>query len=264
MLLEVNNISCGYTKNQSILSDVSFKLNSGEICCILGSNGVGKSTLFKSILNILPLQKGDIYVDGENTKKWSSMKQAKQFAYVSQFHVPPFPYKVKDVILMGRVSHIGYFGQPRKKDYDLVEEIMNDMGIFHLRNEDYTNISGGERQLVMFAKALVQEPSFLFLDEPTASLDYFNSIKVLSIINNISRKDIGVIMITHSPDQAFLSNSKALMITKSKTIIYGDSNNVITSKNLKDVYGANLRILDYMTDTGTIQKTCVPELASTI
>ena len=258
MKLELHNVFCGYDGCPPVLKDVNFSVSSGEICCLLGPNGVGKTTLFKTILKLIKKQHGEILIDGENIDHWSPGKMAKHMAYVSQFHVPPFPYKVRDVVLLGRINSISYFGQPTDLDYRIAEEAMVDMGIDHLHDKAYTDISGGERQLVMLARALAQEPNFLILDEPTANLDYGNMIRVMSKIRHLKDKGIGVIMTTHSPDHAFMCQSTVVMLQKDEPLLFGSCTDVITEKNLKDAYGISVKLVEFFDHKGRLMRMCSP------
>lgn len=258
MKLEVRNVTCGYSKTP-ILENVNFSMETGEICCLLGPNGVGKTTLFKTLLKLLKPIDGKVVIDGEDIGKWSPAKMARCTAYVSQYHVPPFPYIVKDVVLLGRINSVGYFGQPSKKDYDIVDKAMEDMGIDHLKEKVYTDISGGERQLVMIARALAQQPKILVLDEPTASLDYGNMVRVMKKIKELQEKEYGVIMTTHSPDQAFMCNSKVVLLQKNAPVIFGGTVAVITEKNLKNAYNVDVRVVEFPGKNGEIIRMCAPE-----
>jgi iron complex transport system ATP-binding protein len=258
MILEICNVSCGYCQREPVLKDVTFSVKTGEICCLLGPNGVGKTTLLKTLLGTLKLLDGEIMLDGEALSKWGPKKRAKAIAYVAQTHVPPFPYKVKDVILLGRIAHIGYFGQPSAKDKEFVEETLNELGIYSLRNKEYTDISGGERQLVMIARSLVQEPDFLVLDEPTANLDFGNTVKVLKHLILLKEKGLGIIMTTHSLDQAFYLNSSAALLTGKKALKFGAADSVLTRKNLKEVYGIDIKVVEFLDEEGKVIKICVP------
>ncbi len=258
MKLEVIDAQCGYEKNKPVQSNINFTANTGEIICVLGPNGCGKSTVFKSILGLLDLQKGKVLINGEDISKWSAGKLADTMAYVSQAHNPPFPYQVKDVILFGRISKIGVSGQPSDKDYELVENAMVDMGIEHLRDEAYSNISGGELQLVMIARALVQQPQFLVLDEPTAALDYGNVVRVIEKIRSLAQKGYGIIMTTHSPDHAFMCNSKVALLQKNAQMKFGRAIDIITEKNMKQAYGVNVNIVEFINTHNEIMRTCSP------
>lgn len=258
MILELRDISCGYDKGQEVIKHITFTMKTGEICCLLGPNGVGKTTLFKAVLGLKKLSGGKVLIDGKDINTWSSKKLAKTIAYVAQAHVPPFPYKVKEVILMGRTSHMEFFSQPSPLDYEIVNSSMGELGIEHLRNKEYTSISGGERQIVMLARAMVQKPSFLVLDEPTANLDFANSNRVMEQIIRLKEKGIGVIMTTHSPEQAFFCDSKVALLFKNKTMVYGDAACVITKDNMQSAYGVNVNIMEFLDHNGKIMRFCLP------
>jgi iron complex transport system ATP-binding protein len=258
MKLELRNVACGYSKRQNVLEHVDFTVETGEVCCLLGPNGVGKTTLFKTILKLLRPNEGNVLIDGQDIVKWSPSKLAREMAYVSQFHVPPFPYIVKDVVLLGRMNSIGYFGQPKAYDYGVVDQAMEDMGIGHLRDRVYTDISGGERQLVMIARALAQVPKMLVLDEPTASLDYGNMIRVMKKVIALKDKGYGVIMTTHLPDQAFLCESKVVLLQRDAPILFGEASDIVTQKNLYDAYKVDVSVIEYVNDQGRRMKVCAP------
>ncbi len=261
MKLELRNVTCGYSdKEPPVQKDVSFSVETGSICCLLGPNGVGKSTLFKTILSVIKPLSGSILVDGEDISRWPERKLSRTIGYVSQFHVPPFPYKVKDVVMLGRLGSTGYFGQPSQHDYELVEEAMEELEIRHLRDLPYTDISGGERQLVMLARLIAQEPKFLVLDEPAANLDYGNMVKVINRIRALKNRDFGIIMTTHSPDQAFMCDSDVVFLQRQAPVIFGRVENVITEKNMLDVYGVRVRIVEFTDSRGRVARVCSPEL----
>jgi iron complex transport system ATP-binding protein len=258
MILEVKEVDCGYIKAKPLLTYVNFSVEAGGICVILGPNGCGKTTLFKSVLGVLPPLKGEVSIDGEDTSKWSAAKIASHMAYVSQAHTPPFPYQVKDVVLLGRVNKVGYLGQPTAHDYNIVENALEDMGIAHLRNKPYTQISGGELQMVMIARALAQEPHFLVLDEPTASLDYGNVVRTIEKVRTLAERGLGVIMTTHSPDHAFMCNSDVVLLRKEAPMRFGKAVDIITEKNMKEAYGINVKIVEFITTRKEIMRMCSP------
>lgn len=258
MKLELQDVSCGYTDSKNVLEHVSFAVETGQICCLLGPNGVGKTTLFKTILKLMKPTAGRILLDGQDISGMSPSKLAGSMAYVSQYHVPPFPYVVKDVVLLGRIGSVRYFGQPSALDYEIAEQAMEDMGVRHLRDKLYTDISGGERQLVMIARALAQQPAFLVLDEPTASLDYGNMIRVIKKINSLREKSYGIIMTTHNPDQAFMCDAKVALLQRNGPVKFGDAVEVITMRNLKDAYNVDIRVVEFADKKGRRIRMCVP------
>jgi len=259
MKLELRNVFCGYKKDKSVLQNVNFSVNTGEICILLGPNGVGKTTLFKSILKLIPIQSGEICIDGESVAKWSYKKLAESLGYVSQYHTPPFPYDVKDIVLLGRLNSVGYLGQPKKLDYEIADAAMEDMGVIHLRDKPYTDISGGERQLVMIARALAQEPNFLIMDEPTANLDYGNMVKVMNKIRSLRKKGLGVIMTSHMPDQAFMCDANVVLLQRRNPLQFGPARDIITEKNLHDAYGVDIQVVEFFNQAGEMRRLCSPK-----
>lgn len=259
MILEIKNASCGYNK-KPIVRDISFIVKSGEICCILGPNGVGKTTIFKTVLGFLKPISGKILVNGVDVQNWKSAKLARVLGYVPQAHVPPFSYKVIDVVLLGRTSYVGYFGKPSIMDYKAAENALEDMGITYLRDNIYTEISGGERQMVLIARALAQQPEFLVMDEPTANLDFGNQVRVLKQVKKLAQNGLGVIMTTHVPDQTFQFQCNVALLQKNGSFSFGDSNKVVTEKNLKAAYGVDVKIAELMEVNGNRIKVCAPVL----
>ena len=257
MKLEIINASCGYGKS-TIVKDISMNIESGEILCLLGPNGVGKTTFFKTILGFLKLQAGKILLDGQDINKWSKKKLAEAIGYVPQAHTPPFPFSVIDVIIMGRTAHIGMFESPSKKDKEIAEEAMNSLNISYLKDKIYTEISGGERQMVLIARALTQQPKILVMDEPTSNLDFGNQVKVLEEINKLSQKGLGIIMTSHFPDHAFLCCTKVALMQKNNIFTIGNVDEVVTEGNLRMAYGVDVKITSTINNKGEKVKSCVP------
>ncbi len=263
MRLELKDVSCGYDPKHPILENVTFDLNSGDVCCLLGPNGVGKSTLFKTILHLLPVMKGTIAINGESMENWSARRVSEHMAYVEQAHIPTFPYEVKDIAMLGRMGQISALGQPSKRDQEIVEKSLDTVGIRHLRRKIYTDISGGERQLLMIARALAQEPKILVLDEPTANLDYGNMVKVMECIRHLARREnLCVIFTTHIPDQAFMTNAKTVFLFRDDPLVVGPAEKVITEKNLYKAYHANIQILEIMDKANNPIRICTPRFDS--
>jgi len=257
MSLDIINAYCGY-KDKCILKDINLKIEDGEILCILGPNGVGKTTLLKSILGFLKIQSGEIFLNEKRINNCSNVELANVIAYVPQVHTPPFPYEVLDVVVMGKTVHLGYFKSPSKSDYKIAEDMLEKLGITYLKDSIYTEISGGERQLVLIARALVQDPKILIMDEPTSNLDYGNQIKVLRQINLLSQMGISIIMTSHFPEHAFLCSAKIALIEKNSVIHLGSADEIVTEKNMKSAYGITVKIGDFMKDNGEMVKTCIP------
>ena len=262
MRLSLRDVSIGYDKDRPIQKFVNLSLDSGEVCCVLGPNGCGKTTLIKTILGMQPLLGGSVTVDGDDITKWSARRLSDAMAYVAQKHDQPFPFQVKDVVMLGRINRVkGLGGQPSNDDYSIVENAMNDMGIWHLRDMPYNDISGGELQMVMFARALAQEPQMLILDEPTAALDYGNAVRVIQKIRKLSRLGYGVMMITHNPDHAFMTGANVALFTRDQPMKFGTANQIITRENIKDAYGIGVKLVEFTHDNQFTMRMCAPEFA---
>lgn len=254
MELELRQVSCGYA-GKAVVTGANLTLGSGEFLCILGSNGVGKTTLFKSILGLQPIIGGRILIDGEATGNWSRRRFARAVGYVAQAHTPPFPFKVIDVVAMGRAAHIGAFASPTSQDMAIAEEVLATIGLRHLRDAAYTRISGGERQLVLIARALAQRPGLLIMDEPTSNLDYGNQVRVLTHIRKLTdEQGVGVMMTTHNPNDALLYATAVAIMGPGGRLFAGRPRDILTKELLDELYGVPVR----MVPVSGRRSVCVP------
>ncbi len=244
-MLEIRDLHFRHGK-KDILKGISFKAMDGEITTILGPNGSGKSTLFKCILGIWKPSKGEILWNGKKIDSSSLRERARILSFVPQEHKPPFSYNVLDVVITGRASYLGRFSLPTKKDYEIAEAALKRVGIWHLWNRPYTKISGGERQLVLIARALAQNCPVMLLDEPISHLDFKNQIRVLSLIKGLSReKGISIIMSLHDPNLAINFSDKVIVIKDGIKIKEGAPEEVITEKLIKEIYGIDVITLSF-------------------
>ena len=240
-MLEIEGVTCGYG-GRAVLSDVSLQVQPGENLCLLGPNGVGKTTLFRTILGLNKPMGGRIKIAG--SCGCSRREIAHQIAYVPQAHTPPFPFAVIDVVLAGRTAHFGTFSSPCARDVDIAEEALDALGIGELRDRTYTEISGGERQLVLIARALAQRPEVLLMDEPSSNLDFGNQIRLLLLIKElVSKRNLGVLMSTHFPNHAFLCASKVALLKDGAVLAQGEAVQVMTEANLEEIYGLPIQIV---------------------
>ena len=254
MILKVENLSCGYGK-KTILENINFSTKEGELWCILGPNGVGKTTLFKSLLGLIPSKGGKILLNNKEMKTLSQKEISKKISYVPQIHVPPFPFKVIEVILMGRNPH--FSGKISEKDLDVVENAMKLLNIEYLKDMPYTEISGGERQLVLIARAIAQETDILVLDEPTSNLDFGNQIKVIDYLRDLVKIGKTVIMTSHFPDNAFLPETNLIIIGRNGFLKIGKGKDILTEDILEKIYNVNSKIVSLNNDFINT-KICVP------
>ncbi|MGO5072566.1 ABC transporter ATP-binding protein [Clostridium sporogenes] len=258
MKLEIKKASFGYG-NTILYKNLSFVLNSGELLCVLGPNGVGKTTFFKTILNLLKLKSGKISIDGKNINTFSHKELYKYIAYVPQAHTPPFPFTVIDVVLMGRAVYIKEFSSPNNIDKQIAEKSLDLLGITHLKNKVYTEISGGERQLVLIARAITQQASIIIMDEPTSNLDYGNQIKVLTLIKSLCvNNNQTILMSCHNPNHALLYGSKVAIMKKDGSFSFGDPCNEINTKIIKETYGVNIKMIHTDINDTLSKSICIP------
>lgn len=241
MELVVKDISFGYNKNVNVLDKVSFSVRSGEVLGILGPNGTGKTTLLKCINNIIKYRSGDIYFNGQSLSGLNQIEMAKIIAYVPQYINNMFPASVIDTVSMGRLpySRYGYSEEDRKIAFDTIR-IMN-LEKFAFRN--IMEMSGGERQRVLIARAMVQQPKIITLDEPTSSLDLHNQLFILKLVSEIAKtNNISIIMTIHDLNLASMFCDNLLMLKDSHVFAYGKSQEVINEKNISEMYNVNTKV----------------------
>jgi iron complex transport system ATP-binding protein len=258
MRLQIEHLCCGYGKKR-IVDDFSSSVDSGEILCILGPNGVGKTTLFKTILGHLPVQAGEVFIDGSRFSLMSQTEKARQISYVPQAHNVPFAFTVLDVVTMGRIAHMNWYSSPGKKDEEAAWEALERLEISHLGNRIFTEISGGERQMVLIARALAQQAHFLMMDEPTSNLDFGNQAKVLATVCKLADQGIGIIMTTHDPDHVFMCNANVVLMMRGGEILTGPADDIVTPEHMRKAYGVPV-LVEQININQRKTKVCQPVL----
>lgn len=243
-LMEMVDGTFSYNLDDNIFEDINFEVEKGDVFCILGANGTGKTTLIKCLNGLMKLNSGNVLLNGQDIYSLNHSEIAKNIGYIPQIHNSTFPFTILDVVLMGRAPHIDTFSSPSKKDVKMAEESLKSLNIYHMKDKPYTEISGGEQQLVFIARVLTQEPSVLLLDEPTSHLDFGNQIRTLNIIEKLAKNGLSVIMSSHFPDHAFISANKVAIMKKTEFIDIGTPEEVITEKNMKKAYGIKVKIVD--------------------
>lgn len=256
--LDVQGLACGYA-GRVVVRDVSFTLFDREFFCLLGPNGVGKTTLFKTLLRFLPACAGRIRIAGEDVANWSRKRFATFVGYVPQAHTPPFPFPVGLVVAMGRTAHLGPLSPPRVRDLDLAAAAMDSLGIGHLAQRACTEISGGERQLMLLARALVQQPRILVLDEPTSALDFGNQVRVLDHVAKLAHlAGMAVVMTTHDPNHALRYATRVAAIGRDGSFLVGAPAEMVNAAYLRDTYEVDARFVDADLANGLTTRLCVP------
>lgn len=243
MIYQVDKITFEYPGSErKVLDQASLTLEKGDVLCILGPNGAGKTTLLNCMAGLLTPQSGTIRLCDKNLADMSERDIAKKVAFVPQLHTPAFDYSCVDFVLMGRAPQIGVFSRPSAVEEEMCRKVLAEMGIEHLADKSYMEISGGERQQLLIARAIVQEPEVVLFDEPTAHLDYGNQHRVLDRIKRMAADGYSVVITTHNPDHALLLGDKAAIVDRDGHITQGDSEEILTEELLSEVYGIDLKI----------------------
>jgi len=254
-MLAVESLAFGFP-SRTVGRDVSFSLEAGEVMCVLGPNGGGKTTLFRTLLGLLVPHAGTITLDAAPLQSLARAEIARRVGYVPQGHTGYFAYTVREFVLMGRTAHLGVFASPAKADLIVADRVLESLGIAQLAERPITEVSGGERQLALVARALAQEPKLLVLDEPTASLDFGNQVRVLEKISALAASGIAILFSSHDPDHAFLCAHRALLLAEGRVLEIGAPRAVIRPDTLQRLYGVSVRVIDL----GGGAHTCLPAI----
>ncbi len=254
MSIHIDHLDFSYGKRR-ILHDVCIDIPDATLVNVLGPNGVGKSTLFRCILGLNSTYSGTVSVNGKNLRHLSIKERAREISYIPQSHAPVYDYEVLDVVLMSTGTDLGMLRTPgprhRRRAYEALERI----GIAHLAERNYTQISGGEQQLVLVARALAQDAKTIIMDEPTSALDYGNTVRVLSCVKQLAREGLSIVQSTHQPDQAFLYSDKTLVLHQGHVHAFGSPKDVITNELVSTIYNVNVEVNSLYGDKVRV---CVP------
>ncbi len=243
-ILEIKHAHFSYNGKENIFEDISISIEEGNILCILGPNGTGKSTLIKCINGLLNLKYGEILLNNINIKTMNKADLAKLIGYIPQTHQSTFAFSVFDVVVLGRAPHLSLTEIPGEKDFKIASDALKSLGISHLRDKPYTQLSGGEVQLVLMARVLTQQPKILLLDEPTSHLDFGNQIRTLEVINQLAENGLSVVMTSHFPDHTFISSNQVAILNDGALMAMGTPEEVVTEENMRKAYSIDVKILD--------------------
>jgi iron complex transport system ATP-binding protein len=253
-MLAAHALGFGYGA-KAVGRSVDLAVRPGEVLCLLGPNGSGKTTLFKTMLGLLPPQAGDVRLDGAPMASLSRQQIARRVAYVPQAHSAQFPFRVLDMVVMGRTAHLGLFASPTREDRRKALEALAALGIAGLAENEYTRISGGQRQLALIARALAQDAPAIVMDEPTASLDFGNQVVVLAEVKRLAAQGLAVLLSTHDPDHAFSVGNRVALLDAGRLIAQGLPAEVLTPERLREVYGVSV-VVERLSQGQTV---CAPD-----
>jgi len=242
MKLSGHDLTIGY-RDRIVGRNLSIALATGEVLALLGPNGCGKTTLLKTLLGLLVPRSGEVRLNDRPLPDYSSRARARLIAYVPQSHVATFAFNVETIVLMGRTAHGNIFSRASAADRAIAAQMLERLGIAHLRDRPYTMISGGERQLALLARALAQEPQFIVLDEPTTSLDFGNQGKVMREIRSLAASGHGVLFTTHDPNHAMRVADRAYLLREGTRIGEGATGKILGRVQLEALYGAPVELI---------------------
>lgn len=236
----------GYPGGKHILNHINLDVQEREILSILGSNGVGKTTLLKCTLGLLKWTSGKTEIDGKNTDTMKHSELWRNIGYVPQAKLSAFAYTVEEMVLLGRNAHLGMLEQPDKEDRAIVDHCIERIGISYLKGKLCSRISGGELQMVLVARALAAQPKLMILDEPESNLDFKNQLIVLDTIKSLRDEEgISSIVNTHYPEHAISISDKALILNRGGHSIFGPADRSIVEPNLEKAFGVKVKIKDF-------------------
>lgn len=255
MSIDVAHLSFSYGAHH-VLHDVSFHIPDATLVGVLGPNGVGKSTLFRCILCLNSTYRGTILVNGKDIRTLSIKQRAREISYIPQSHSPVYDYEVLDVVTMATENELKLLANPGPAQMQRAMDALRRIGIEDLAHRRYTQISGGEQQLVLIARALAQHAKTIIMDEPTSALDYGNTVRVLSCIHRLAHEGLSIIQSTHNPDQAFLYSDRTLVLSKGQVLAYGNPHRIITSSLISRLYGIDVDVQSLYDDKVRV---CIPK-----
>jgi iron complex transport system ATP-binding protein len=241
--LKIQNVSFHY-ESVKALESVTFEVQSGEVLGVIGPNGSGKTTLLKCINMILKPESGTVFIDEKDISGLSRKDIAHRIGLVPQHSHVSFPFTVLDVVLMGRMPHLGRFmGKETQRDLEIVEKAMELTNTYHLANRLIDELSGGEFQRVIIARALAQEPNLLLLDEPTLHLDISHQLEIMELIRELAKnRELTAIVVSHDLNLAARFCDRLLLLNSGKIYAIGHPKEVLSPEKIREVYHINVKI----------------------
>lgn len=240
-IITSENLSFSYDEGKPVFEDISFSLKTGKLYALMGGNGSGKTTVLRCLTGLLPGYTGSITMNGSRLETISRKELSRLMSIVPQEHTTIFPYLVKNMVLMGRAPYVDTFATPGKIDRDLVRQAMEEVGILPLSDKLYTRISGGERQLVLIARAMAQSTPVMVLDEPTSHLDFRNQILILSHLKRlVVDRGLLAIVAIHDPNHALHFADEVMILNRGRITESGPPGTVLNRATIRDVYSVEV------------------------
>lgn len=261
VMLQVQALHFAYAGAPPLLHDVSFELQAGSTVCLLGPNGSGKTTLMRCVLGLERLVSGRVLVDGHDLAALSLKRRAQLMAYVPQSSAVAFPFTVFDVVLMGRSAHLRFMADPDAADRRLALEALDRLQILALQNRLFHQLSGGERQLVLLARALAQQARLLVMDEPCAALDLGHQVQVLQALHSLATDGYAILLSTHLPEHAFALQADVALLVQGRLRGLAPAADLLTAAELSSLYGTPVDLLQVTAGPAQGQRVCVAVLA---
>ena len=247
MKLAVQDLAFSYDGEKALWSDVNFEVKPGEIFSIMGANGCGKSTLIRCLIGFLKPLRGRVRLMEDNGSCYDPFKDPQEFlkriGYVPQMQNTVYAFSVRDYVVMGRAPHMGLFQKPGKYDFEITDTVLQEMNIYELKDRSFNTLSGGQQRQAVIARAIVQEPGIVIMDEPVNHLDYGNQYRVIEMIQKLSEKGIAVILTTHAPDHVLYFN-KTVGVMMNGGFTVGPAEQIINEALLMQLYNMHVRIME--------------------
>lgn len=262
MHLLAENLSYAYRAGEPVLQNVSLKLQPGDVMFLLGRNGSGKTTLMSCLMHILKPTTGRVLLEGRPIADYAPSQRAQHIGLIPQIHIPAFAYTAQEMVLMGRAPYMGLFGTPGKADYAIARRALNAVGMYEYAERPYTELSGGQRQLVMIARGLAQQCDILSMDEPDAHLDPNNRYRVLDIVRRLASQDkLAFVISSHDPNSALLFADRVLLLKAGQRSAFGTVTETLTETLLEHAYGMNVEVIYQNGEPRAIMPRRMPEQA---